>query len=214
MNVDPRLYYLMRRLKDVKQKYFYSEKIRLLDVGCADGSFMQVVSNRITNVERVDGVDVPSGWLREDSVKKTGNLYIQDLQHGTGELRLKMYHVVTLWEVIEHIENVYAFMRNIRKVLTRDGILLISTPNLCSLSRLIKGNHWVGISDNTHKYLFDPLSLSMVIERSGFCLKGKVESILAPSLGEKFDSLNNRLAFLPLGGMLFAAVFANKFNER
>lgn len=214
MSVDPRLYYLMRRLIGVKQKYFYNKRIRLLDIGCADGSFMQVVSKHITNVDRVDGVDVPSEWLREDSVRKTGSLYIQDLQQGTGELPLEMYHVVTLWEVIEHIENVYALMRNIRKVLTQNGILLLSTPNLCSLSRLIKGNKWVGLSDNTHKYLFDPLSLSMVLKRSGFCLKGKVESVFAPSFGKKFDCLNNCLAFLPLGGMLFAAAFANKFSVR
>lgn len=39
MNIDPRLYFLMRRLKEVQAKYFFDQKICLLDIGYADGSF-------------------------------------------------------------------------------------------------------------------------------------------------------------------------------
>ncbi len=169
---------------------------------------LNTVSKHLTNIERIDGIDVPSKWSTKTSVNAAGKLYVQDLQQGTGEVPLEKYHIVTLWEAIEHIENVYIFLSNIRKVLAPDGVILLSTPNLLSLSRFIKGKRWVGILEEDHKYLFDALSLSMVLSRAGF-YKIKVHGYYFPSLGEALDWTNKSLALIPGGGMLFAVAFKN-----
>lgn len=208
MHIDPRLHFLLRRLKEVQNYYFPNEKIRILDVGCADGSFMSLLAENIINVESIDGLDVSPKWLTEPKVRSIGDLYIQDLQKGTGPIPLRHYHIVTLWEVIEHIENVYVFLKNLKQILVPKGIVLLSTPNLFSLSRLIKGNAWVGIKDQTHKYLFDRLALDMVLSRSGF--SGiNISSYFFPSLSLKYDTVNNLLSAIPGGGMFFAKAVNN-----
>lgn len=213
MQVDPRLHFLLRRLKEAQYDYFPNEKIRILDIGCADGSFMKLLCENIINFEAIDGLDVPSQWLKEPKVRSIGDLYIQDLQKGTGPIPLRHYHIVTLWEVIEHIENVYDFLRNLKRLLVPKGIVLLSTPNLFSLSRLIKGDAWVGIKDQTHKYLFDRLALDMVLSRSGF--SGiNISSYFFPSLSSKFDTVNNLFAAIPGGGMFFAKALNNKEEKK
>lgn len=208
MNIDPRLYFLLRRLKEVQTKHFFDQNICLLDVGCADGSFINLASKHLANIERIDGIDVPSKWSATASASGIGKLYIQDLQKGTGDVPLEKYHIITLWEVVEHIENVHQFLNNIRKILSQDGVILLSTPNLLSLSRFIKGKKWVGISEENHKYLFDALSLSMVLSRASFH-KINVHGYYLPSLGEASDWINKSLAVLPGGGMLFAEAVKN-----
>jgi len=202
--VDPRLYFLMRRLRAFAEKRFPGEKVRMLDVGCADGSFMGIVSENLGDVvEDVEGADVPYNWLRQSAAARRGTLYVQDLQQSVGEVPEARYHVVTMWEVIEHIENAYALLRNVRKVMAPGGGLLLTSPNLMSVSRFVKRDRWVGIAEHDHKYLFDARTLAMVLERAGF-VGVKVRAFFMPSLGPVMDGCNSLISRLPGGGMLYA----------
>lgn len=205
-NVDPRLFFLMRCVGEVAEKRFNNMPIRMLDVGCSDGSFMTIVNKYLSNVECIDGVDVPSAWFNPNSRKQiAGNTkkYVQDLQKGTGEVPHKHYHIITLWEVIEHIENIYKFLHNVKKLMVQDGIVLLSTPNLLGLSRFIKRKQWVGIAEKDHKFLFDKLSLLLILNRAGFT-NTEVVSYFFPSIRKKLYWINKSLTFMPGGGMLFA----------
>lgn len=193
----------MRRLREVQKHRYPDTKVRILDVGCADGSFMHIVKKHIPDLDRIDGCDVPSKWSEGYSAQGIGTVYIQDLQQGVGEIPVNNYHIITLWEVIEHIENAYLFLRNLQRLLAPDGIVMLSSPNLISLSRFIKGRDWVGIKEQDHKYLFDLLSLTMLLSRTGFH-KIKVKSYFLPSLAPSFDWLNESLSLFPAGGMLLA----------
>lgn len=41
--------------------------------------------------------------------------------------------VIIACEIIEHLTSPYAFMKEVRRVLKKDGMLILSMPNLCSL---------------------------------------------------------------------------------
>lgn len=205
--VDPRLYFLMRRLRAFSMKHFPGQKIRLLDVGCADGSFMRIVSENLCDVvERVDGADVPSRWLERGSVTRAGKLYVHDFENDRGDKPEVRYHVATLWEVVEHIEDVYAFLRNLKGVLAPGGAVLLSSPNLLSLSRFVKRQRWVGVAETDHKYLFDARTIEMVLTRAGF-KDARARAYFFPSLGPRMDGCNGILSSLPGGGMLYAEAF-------
>jgi len=197
----------MRRLREFALRRFPGERIRLLDVGCADGSFMDMVSDNLGEVVRsVDGADVPSRWHNQGAAQKNGNLYVQDFQRSTGDVPEGEYQAVTMWEVIEHIENAYSFLRNIQRVMAPGGGVLLSSPNLLSVSRFVKGTNWVGISEQDHKYLFDAKTLGMLLERAGFT-DVSVRAYFLPSRGPLMDGCNRLLSRLPGGGMLFAEAF-------
>lgn len=208
--VDPRLFFLMRRLREFARRRFPGGRLRVLDVGCADGSFMEIVSGRLGGVvESVDGADVPSRWLTQSAANMGQNLYLQDFQSGSGEVPKGRYHAVTMWEVIEHIENAYSFLRNISRTLAPGGGVLLSSPNLLGLSRFVKGSRWVGISEQDHKYLFDAKTLGMLLTRAGFA-DVSVRAYFFPSLGPVMDGCNRLLSGLPGGGMLYAEAFKGK----
>ncbi|MFQ5736846.1 MAG: class I SAM-dependent methyltransferase [Thermodesulfobacteriota bacterium] len=204
---DPRLSFLARRLEELGRRRFSSQRLRVLDVGCADGSFMRIAAARLSGmVECVDGADVPSKWLDRGAAQGAGSLYVQDLQKGNDGLPAGRYHVATLWEVIEHVENVYAFLRNLKETLVPGGAVLLSTPNLLSLSRLLKGRGWVGVAETDHKYLFDAQTLEMVLTRAGLS-NARARAYFFPSLGPGMDRFNGLLSALPGGGMLYAEAF-------
>ena len=63
------------------------------------------------------------------------------------ELEGKRFQCVAAIEVIEHLENVSQFLRNVRRLLSPNGLLLLTTPNVVDLDsrRLIvtKGEFWL-----------------------------------------------------------------------
>jgi hypothetical protein len=211
MNIDPRLRFLLRRVEEVRAERFGETPVRVLDVGCADGSFMSIAGGGISRLERIDGLDVPSAWARSEA-RQFGAVHMQNLQEGTGDVPVGTYHIATLWEVIEHIPNGYAFLANLRKLLVPEGVILLSTPNLLSLSRFVKGAKWVGISEQDHKYLFDPLTLPMLLERAGFH-RPDVRAFFLPSMGPALDGVNKVISAVPGGGMFFAKAFASPLES-
>ncbi len=204
MRADPRLEFLMRRVQEVHGERFNGKRVSLLDIGCADCSFLNRMTERHRDkFESADGVDVSSGWFDPKALKGNGRVFTHDLQIGTGVLRPKGYQIITAWEVIEHLENIYAFLRNVRELLCPDGEFLLSSPNLLGLSRFVKGAAWIGTAEKDHKYLFDPLSLEMALRRAGFS-RVNVRAYFLPSRGQGFDFANRMFSRLPGGGMLFA----------
>ncbi len=211
MPIDPRLLFLMRRAFEAKNERFKGIKTRFLDIGCADGSFIKAVLDSGGRGVEIDGVDVPSRWLKAASAESGCSIYIQDLQKGIGGMEAGRYHIATMWEVIEHVENVHEFLRNVRALLAPGGMAMLSSPNLLSLSRFIKGDRWVGTSEQDHKYLFDAKSLRMVLSRAGF-RDIDVKGIFLPSMGPFFDWGNKLLSKSPGGGMLLAKAFKSELT--
>jgi len=206
MPPDPRLYFLVRRLEEMKKTYFPDTRIRILDIGCADGSFIGVVRTELSGVERIDGCDVPSRWSQGHQTGRGDIFYLQDIQKGLGTLPLNQYHFITFWEVIEHLENPYTFLCNVSQLLTPGGIVFLTSPNLLGLSRFIKCKKWVGITELDHKYLFDRLSIKFLLERVGY--SGiRAKSYLFPSIGPRFDGFNQWFSSTSLGGMLYVTAF-------
>ncbi len=107
----------------------------VLDVGCGDGSTAARIEE-LTGAT-VFGVDVSDALVQsaiENGVEaKTCQVGSQPLPHDDRSLEL-----VYMAEVIEHLFDPDAALRDIGRVLVDDGHLVLSTPNLaCLLNRLI-----------------------------------------------------------------------------
>lgn len=136
----------------------------LLDIGCAAGSFllsMQALGNwQVTGVELTEEVvalarerhnlDVRSGLL-EDA-------HFADAQ----------FDVVTMWDVLEHVHDPAATLREIHRILKPDGLLLVRVPNLASWDVSLFEASWAGFDAPRHLYIFTPQTLSSLMDRSGF----------------------------------------------
>lgn len=62
--------------------------------------------------------------------------------------------IIIFWEVIEHLMNIEIAISNIKKVMKKDTILIISTPNAFYFWSFINSIFWVEYLHDDHKILF------------------------------------------------------------
>ncbi len=135
---------------------------KLLDIGCAGGNFLQVARQRGWQVW---GVEL-SGAMRKRAFEATGHPIFESIeQAAAGKQR---FDCVTMFEVIEHLNDPVSTMRNVLGLLDPDGLLALSTPN-CECPEAITGlpiDVW--FIPPEHVSYFGPGTLSACLERAGF----------------------------------------------
>jgi methionine biosynthesis protein MetW len=154
------------------------ENSKILEVGCASGYMAQYLRN--TKSCHVYGIDPDATYELEASNKcdifDCGML--NDIETLT---RLKEYieangkfNVIFLSQVIEHMVNPQIVYDTARLLLSKDGLLIISTVNFChwrSRLRLLKGIwHYVdyGMYDRTHVNFYSIKSFEDEVAKNGW----------------------------------------------
>lgn len=71
------------------------------------------------------------------------------------------------YHVIEHVSNPKIILNILNKLLKKDGILIIGTPNVASLAaKIFRGNF--RLFGPGHLCLFNPFSLNKILKNGGF----------------------------------------------
>jgi len=129
---------------------------RILDVGCGDGLFFDVLSQ----YGEVEGIEPDSSLLSESRWRpKIRNV---PLDHGFD--RFGQYDLVLMLDVLEHIESDEQALRQIKAAVRPGGSLLITVPALSWLWSA----HDVA---NAHFRRYHASSLRLVLQRAGFEVK-------------------------------------------
>ena len=98
----------------------------LVDVGCGSGRLWSFVGDR---VDRYLGVDV----IRYDGLPEAIEFISFDLDSGKVFLADGSADLVCAVEVIEHLENPRAFVRELVRLAKPGGFVIVTTPNQLSL---------------------------------------------------------------------------------
>jgi 2-polyprenyl-3-methyl-5-hydroxy-6-metoxy-1,4-benzoquinol methylase len=137
---------------------------RLLDVGCGTGNFLAYMREQGTR--EVCGLD--TNW---QAVEYAHNRLDLQVFHGTIEdahYSSASFHVVTMWNVLEHLHNPPQVLQEARRVLRSDGILALSIPNGASLDARLFGPRWIGLDPPRHLYTFTRQTLQRLLAQTGF----------------------------------------------
>ena len=152
----------------------------------------------------IKGTEINPGLLTAMPSSLKQHVTSADIQ-GCLEFPNAYFDCVTLFDVFEHLVRPYDALEEVKRVLKPGGAIIITTPNLRSLSRLIKGKQWAGTKDPTHKWLFDSRSLRFVLERAGFS-NIVTKTYFLPSWEWSPGYLINELmSFTEWGGMLWCS---------
>jgi 2-polyprenyl-3-methyl-5-hydroxy-6-metoxy-1,4-benzoquinol methylase len=136
---------------------------RVLDVGCAAGFFLSVMAELGWETT---GVELSAPMVRY-AVEQLG---LADIRRGdllTLDLPAGHWDVVTLWDVIEHLEDPIAHLRAAARALKPDGLLVIETQNVASCFARLLGRKWQHYKHAEHLYHFDPRSLGRLLGLAG-----------------------------------------------
>lgn len=111
------------------RKYKSGSKPPLLDIGCGDG---QVGQNLVNLGYEIYGIDISKRLLSE--AQKRGLITIlADIANEKLPIPDEVFNYVFCGETIEHIINTEKIMKEIRRVLKKNGLVVITTPNLVHL---------------------------------------------------------------------------------
>lgn len=135
---------------------------RLLDVGCAVGTFLLHMNNKyqckISGVDFKEDLSFP-GFEKIDFHE--GLFYEQDFKESSTD-------IITMWHYFEHDYDPNRSLQMAKKVLTNDGKLIIEVPRLDSLTYKLFKNKWPGVQAPQHTALYDKNSFISILEKNGF----------------------------------------------
>jgi len=137
---------------------------RLLDVGCGKGTFLKCLLNRGFEVYGV-----------EPSVVNQQDPCLRELNIASGSLNdlcypAAFFDVVTLWHVFEHISDPRRLLREIRRIIKPESILIMAVPNFGSLEARIAGRNWFHLDLPRHLYHYTAITLEKMLKVEGFKL--------------------------------------------
>ncbi|MBU0619371.1 class I SAM-dependent methyltransferase [Patescibacteria group bacterium] len=142
-------------------KYTKKGKRKLIDVGCGNGNFLRCAKQ--ANYD-ISGMDISSPIVE----------YLQALNvplyNSLKSIKDKYFDIVTCFDVIEHTTNPRPFLTSIKRILKKDGLFMITTPNGAGVSATILKNRWWVLGPSDHYVLFNPRSLPMLLEKVGFTI--------------------------------------------
>lgn len=135
---------------------------RLLDVGCGNGSFMQVARGCGWDVVGID----PDPKAVAHALGQGLRVIQGDIEHFEGASEI--FNVITLNHVIEHLHDPVAVLKACYRLLKPGGSLWLETPNVDSLGHRRYLKNWRGLETPRHLVLFNQKSLTKALADAGF----------------------------------------------
>ena len=172
---------LKRKLKLIDS--FKTSSKNILDVGAGTGDFLKVCKNSSWTVFGVE----PNLDARNIAAKKGITL-----QENLSELKNIQFDVITLWHVLEHIEDLSAYISILNKLLCKDGKLVIAVPNFKSEDANYYKDFWAAFDVPRHLWHFSQTSIfklfsleNMIVEKT---IPMKFDAYYVSLLSEKYKS--------------------------
>jgi len=145
------------------EKILQGRKGRLLDIGCALGHMGEAARRRGWDVYVTD----VSEYAAQEARKQFGlNAFVSPPEKLP--VKPERFEMITMYDIVEHLSHPLELLTDVRRALTQNGILHITTPNAHSLSAKLMGRHWYHIKPDEHLLYFTPETIRSVLERSGF----------------------------------------------
>lgn len=162
--VSPVLLGLYKVIKPAIEEY---AKGKFLDIGCGDMPYKDLI---LSHVEQYDTLDIEE---RANGVKFIGSAENMDM------IESETYDTAACFEVLEHVPDPFQAVNEIKRILKKDGIAIISVPHL---SRLHEEPH--------DYYRYTHYGMKYILESKGFeILETKTTGSILSFLGHQISTL-------------------------
>jgi SAM-dependent methyltransferase len=136
----------------------------VLDVGCGTGHFLEAVNSGRARY----GIEssLHAAKLARRSGARIVSASAERLPFSAPEFEL-----VTMWDVIEHLRDPAASLRQIRESIAPGGMFVVSTGDFGSLLARVMRRRWYLMAPPTHLHYFTRQGLIQLLEGAGFAVE-------------------------------------------
>ena len=155
----------------------------LLDIGAATGDFLATCKK--------GGWDVKG---TEPNQKARSIAFQQGIQllENNECLKKHSFDVITLWHVLEHIENLFEFISQLNELLKDNGRIIVAVPNYKSYDSEYYKEYWAAYDVPRHLWHFSKESIVKLFSKENIVvdqiLPMKFDAFYVSLLSEKYKS--------------------------
>lgn len=137
-----------------------------LDIGCGDGRFLKVMENYGVEKAQNYGLELDPNIVKP--LADEGYQVLCERVEDTDKIPARNFDLVTMFHVIEHVDDPGVVIKRVADWLSDDGIFAIETPNIDSLDkRIFEDHYWGGYHIPRHWNLFNAHTLTQLLEQNG-----------------------------------------------
>ena len=155
----------------------------LLDIGAATGDFLATCKK--------GGWDVKGTEPNQKARSIASHQGIELLENSNG-LKKQSFDVITLWHVLEHIENLSEFISQLNELLKDNGQIVIAVPNYKSFDAEYYKEFWAAYDVPRHLWHFSQESIVKLFSKENIIvdkiLPMKFDAFYVSLLSEKYKS--------------------------
>jgi len=153
---------------------------KILDVGCGVGTFLEIARDRGWDATGIEVSSFAAQYARDKKLRVYEGFF------GQVPLEYEKFDLITVWDVIEHVEKPVDFLSIINSTLKEDGFLVLKMPNTRSisvrfymkLSHISKRDY---IHATTHLSHFTAKTISLALKKAHFRVF-KIKTVSDPAL--------------------------------
>lgn len=150
-----------RLLANLKYIENFTNGGKLLDAGCGSGSLLRTVGLRSKHDWQLFGIDI-NNFLALTASRASG-AKVQNKSLSKADYQNEYFDCITCFDTLEHDFNIEKNLLNLKRMLKKDGILIVQVPNHQSLMAYILGKHWDWWSPPDHLIHFSAETLGKIL---------------------------------------------------
>jgi SAM-dependent methyltransferase len=136
----------------------------ILDIGMGDGSFLSAMKQQGWSVA---GIDMESSVITyAQSRLGIQNCWVSDIERDP--LPAGPFEIITLWGVLQLAYHPRELLAKLQTILSPGGILALGLSNIDGAGAKLFRSHWHGLGLPRHLIHFNPMSLTNLLEQSGY----------------------------------------------
>lgn len=138
---------------------------KMLELGCASGSFMEEMLSQGWSIEGIEFSDTAAEVAREKG------FIVQTATLENAKQPEQLFDVIVAWMVLEHLHAPIQVLSKLRNWVKPNGYLIASVPDANSLAKTIFNKRCYDWQLPTHLFHYTPKTLEFVLNNSGWKLE-------------------------------------------
>jgi 2-polyprenyl-3-methyl-5-hydroxy-6-metoxy-1,4-benzoquinol methylase len=187
----------------------------LLDVGCGSGTLAAAAKAKY-KIDEVVGIEKHEGASKKAALK-IDKLICGDIEKVALEFSEKHFNCIICADILEHLVNPESILDKLKTILSDDGVLITSIPNIRHIVPLLKiifnkfEYESSGILDKTHLRFFTLHTMKKMFDETGFVIQ-RMECNRSISLKFRVANILTLGLFKPFTVYQYIFVLKKKLN--